>query len=100
VKTGKIRRQVVVRARSNRNPTLKGGHAATREGAAYDYEAFWFRTDGRIVWRARIRRDGKLKATPHGVIVDDGTLGQEFAVRNAVTDLVTAAVEYLARMEK
>jgi hypothetical protein len=80
---------------------LKGRYAAALGGGAvYDYEAFWFRADGKIVWRGRVRRDGKLKSTPHGVIEDARTLRQELSARDAVRDLMTAAIEYLARAEK
>ena len=84
-----------------RDPLLKGRYTTNRDGGlTYEYEGFWFRAGDTIVWRGRVRREGKLKGAPHGQITDADTLRQTFAVRDAVTELITAAIEYLVQVEK
>jgi len=87
--------------RPTRDPLLKGRYTTNRDGGlTYEYEGFWFRAGDRIIWRGRVRRDGKLKGAPHGQFGNADSLKQAFAIRDAVTELITAAIEYQVQVER
>ena len=87
--------------RPTRDPLLTGRYTTNRDdGMTYDYEGFWVRADDRIIWRGRVRRDGKLKGRPHGQIRDARNLRQTGQVSDAVAELITIAIEYLVQVEK
>jgi hypothetical protein len=83
-----------------RELSLTGKYTANRDGGlTYTYEGSWFVVEDRIVWRARVRRDGQLKGAPYGEIVAEEPIGEEHA-RDAVREAITTAIEHLAQVEK
>jgi len=46
---------------------IKGSYATKRNArGSYEYDGFCFPVDGRILWRARVYRDGQLIETLYG----------------------------------
>jgi hypothetical protein len=77
---------------------FKGTYTTVRDGGlTYHYEGFWFKADSGIVWRARIQLTGKFAGSLHGHIVHTDALKQELAVRDAITDAVSRAIEDMGR---
>ena len=84
----------------SRELSLAGKYTANRDGGlTYTYEGSWFVVEDRIVWRARVHREGRLKGAPYGEIVADDPISEEHA-RDAVRAGITAAIERLQQVEK
>jgi hypothetical protein len=83
--------------RPGQEAPLKGRYTTKRDGGlTYEYDGLWFADNDRIVWAARVRRDGQVKAVLDGNIGEVGRLQQLFAARDAITTMIADRIEKLA----
>ncbi|MDB5762105.1 MAG: hypothetical protein JWQ21_1100 [Herminiimonas sp.] len=66
-------------------------------GEKYEYEVEY--TPGkRVVWNARVYRDGNLKGTPDGVLIDNDLTGA--VLRQSIITLIECTIEAALGIEE
>jgi hypothetical protein len=66
-------------------------------GETYQYDAQYI-PGKRVVWNARVYRDGDLKGTPNGVLIDNELTGD--VLRQSIVTLVECTIEAALGIEE
>jgi len=72
------------------------GNAVSKFGETYEYQATWLVRD-KLIWDARVKRDGVLKGLPGGVVAD---VPPGADIESIVRGQVVGAIWHLASIER
>ena len=77
--------------------TIKDIYTRKVGGERYEYDA-QYSTGQRVVWSARVYKDGDLKGSPSGVLSNNLLEGE--ALRQSIVTLVEISIEALQGIEE